>query len=79
MDKETFISLYNDEINKIVNQDAVRSETIKREREDGTLDNMIEGSTYIARTAYLKALNQGFNDDQAFVIGLRQAGYISDN
>lgn len=79
MDKETFISLYNDEINKIVNQDAVRSETIKREREDGTLDQTIEGSTYIARKAYLSALDQGFNDDQAFVIGLRQAGYINDN
>lgn len=79
MDKEAFKTLYNDKINEIVNQDAVRNETMKRERESGTLDESISNTVYIAHTAYVKALNQGFNEDQAFMIALRQAGYINDN
>lgn len=76
-DMQDFIMAYNDKINDVVNKDAVRAETIKRENEQGITDNFINQILPAAWAMYSQALNVGFDADQAFVLALKEIGFDS--
>ncbi|GAK47723.1 hypothetical protein LOSG293_110390 [Secundilactobacillus oryzae JCM 18671] len=75
--KDAFLKMFEDQINDVANQDAVRLATLQQEREEGTLKELVKSQVYMAHVAYEEALRQGFDDKKAFAVGCYQAGYIT--
>jgi len=74
MKKSEFLTKFEDKIQELVNQDAVRNETVRREIEDGTASAAVDNGTTIAAYQYQQALSAGFSDDQAFFMACKNAG-----
>lgn len=74
MDTRKFVKDYDKKINEVVSQDAVRAETVKREIESGIQDEYVANASTLAAKMYVQAINDGFNDEQAFDMAMRAAG-----
>lgn len=72
--KEKFIAQLDDKITEISNQDAVRTETMKREISDGTMDQTVNNTVSIIMYTYTSCLSAGLSDNQSFFIACKTAG-----
>lgn len=69
-----WLAVAEDDINGEVAHDASWTEIVKREWEQGITET---GNDTLAQSAwdmYSKAINQGFNADQAFEIAMKRVG-----
>lgn len=73
-DKDAFIAQLDDKISQINNEDAVRTEALKREISDGTMGQTVSNAVAIIADAYSKGINVGLSDDQAFYFACKTAG-----
>lgn len=77
MNQREIIKQFSEDIDKVVNQDAVRAETGRRELDSGLTDEFVANSVNMASKMYVEALNKGFSDDQAFTMALNYSGILS--
>lgn len=69
-----FLAAYEDKIQEVVNQDAVRFETLKRETDSGAVQEMLDNVIPNGAYTYAKAIRCGFSEDQAFKIAMSEMG-----
>ncbi|VDG23680.1 hypothetical protein [Lactiplantibacillus mudanjiangensis] len=75
MDQKDFIEQFSEKIDQVVNEDAVRAETLHRELDNGQIQGLIDDSIAMGAHAYRTACSNGFSVDQAFVIAMNQIGF----
>lgn len=70
-----FMAAYDEQINELVNQDMVRLEQVRREWNNGYTRDMLDVLYKAGGYAYQTALNNGFDDVQAFELAKKSIGY----
>jgi len=75
MEQKDVIKQFSEKIDQVVNEDAVRAETLHRELDNGQMQSLIDDSVAMGAHAYQTALSSGFSDDQAFTIAMNQIGF----
>lgn len=69
-----WLAVAEKDINGEVAHDASWTETVKREWEQGIIETKNDTLSKSAWDMYSKAVNQGFNTDQAFELAMKSIG-----